>query len=274
MKRIIPIIILTFMLICLFVMPVLADDTDNTNENTDTSLTDIINANKQDTTTRSQQIIEDLGKAADMSEVSPAVAKTASGLHKAVSFVVQLICYALTVGLSLRCALDLLYIGVPIFRSFLANGHVGNPQAGAGGMPGQGMMGGFGGFGYGLGTGFGTGFGGYGGYGGYGRYGLGGYGGMYGGLGAMGQGQPGMPGLLGKIQFVSNAALNAVAAETTLGPDGKPVSPLKVYAKDMIVILIAVPILITLAVTGVLTQFGFMIGDIVTGAISSIGGGL
>lgn len=95
-----------------------------------------------------------------------------------------------------------------------------------------------------------------------------------GGMGGMGgmQNQGMQQGMLGRIQWVSNAALTAVASEKVMGPTGKPESPFKIYAKDMTVTLIAVPILITLSVTGVLTQFGFLIGDMLCGLIETVGG--
>ena len=73
------------------------------------------------------------------------------------------------------------------------------------------------------------------------------------------------------MQWVSNAALNAVAGENIVGPDGKAVSPFKLYIKDMIVVLILVPILITLAVTGALTSLGFVIAQVVVDGIAKIG---
>lgn len=56
-------------------------------------------------------------------------------------------------------------------------------------------------------------------------------------------------------QIISNAAINAV-------DNSNGQSPLRVYAKDMIITLIAIPVLITLTTTGVLTSLGFAIGEV------------
>ena len=203
------------------------------------------------------QFMNEVKQATDLTEVSPGATKVNEGIKKVASFIVQILSYFVTAFLVVRVVLDLCYICIPFTRSFLANGYGGNAQAGAGGM---GMQGGMGMGGMGMG-----------GYG-RGRYGMGGMGmgGMQGGM--MGQqGQPGANPAMGRTQWVSSAALNAVAAENILGPDGKSVSPIKEYAKDATVILVATPILLTLAITGVLTDLGFLIGDMLTTAIASIG---
>ncbi|MEE1072225.1 MAG: hypothetical protein U0L26_07535, partial [Cellulosilyticum sp.] len=219
--------------------------------------------------------MNEVKQATDLTEVSPGATKVNEGIKKIASFIVQILSYFVTAFLVVRVVLDLCYICIPFTRSFLANGYGGNAQAGAGGMGMQGGMGmgGMGGMGSPMG---GMGMGGMGmggGMYGRGRYGMGGgmgMGGMQGGM--MGQqGQPGANPAMGRTQWVSSAALNAVAAENILGPDGKSVSPIKEYAKDMTVILVATPILLTLAITGVLTDLGFLIGDMLTTAIASIG---
>lgn len=212
--------------------------------------------------------IEGLKNASDMSQPNETATKFGNGLSRIVSIVAQGICYIITGGLTLRVLLDLLYIGLPFLRSTLANGYVGNPnvagQPGSemgGGMMGGGMMGGTGMMGGGM----------MGGYGGM----RGGYGGMRGGYG-MNQGMQGNQMAMqnqprqGRIQFVSNAALNAVATESMVGPDGTSNNPFKTYIKDMVVTLIVTTILIVLAVTGVLADLGFMLG----GAISKMIGGI
>lgn len=257
-----------------------------------TSLDDVINNNSQQTqietktsgTTsdgdkqisdreqKNQNFIAGINKAADLSGQVDGVEEATSGLRFVAAWVVQVLAYGLTVLLAVRVMLDLTYIGLPFTRSFLANGYAGNAQAGAGGMPnsmqgGPGMgMGGMGGMGMG---------GGYGGrYGGMGGMGMGGMG-MGGGMGMQGGMQPANMNqgnnIAGRIQWVSNAALNAVAGESTVDPSGKPVGPFKRYMKDMVVVLVMVPILITLAVTGTLTSLGFLIGDLLVDAISGIG---
>lgn len=230
---------------------------------------------------KNKNFIAGLTDAADLSTEVEGVSEVTAGIKLVASWIVQVLSYAITALLVVRVVLDLAYIGIPFFRSFLANGYAGNPQAGAGGMPnsmmGGGMAGGMGGMGMG-GPGMmgGMGMGGMGGS----MYGRGGYG-MNRGMGMMG-GATGMAGqnavgmnqsgsIMGRVQWVSNAALNAVAAESSVGPDGKAISPFKEYCKDMILVLVLVPILLTLAVTGTLTNLGFLIGDLLIDAIASIG---
>lgn len=204
----------------------------------------------------------------DLTAEQNQMVNTVNGVvYKAAQFIVQVISYALTVLLTVRVMLDLLYIAIPFSRGILANGYAGNAQAGGGaGMQG-GMSGGMGGMG-----GFGGGFG-----GGYNR--MGGYGGGYNRMGGMNGGMGGASGanqqgtMIGRIQWVSNAALNAVAAESSVDPQtGKAVSPFKLYVKDMAVTLVAVPILLVLAITGALTNLGFLIGKAVAAAIGKLGG--
>lgn len=219
-----------------------------------------------------KDIIKDLGKATDMTEKMPEVERAGHGIKKIVTILVQIISYAITFGLALRVALDLMFIGLPFTRGLLANGYTGNPQAGAGGIPtpsgmppGAGMTPGVG-IGHGYGYGYGYGYGGYHHHRpfGFSPFGMGGF------INPAAQGS----GFFGKIQWVSNAALNAVAAESTLGPDGRPISPLKVYVKDMMLVLVVTPILLVLAVSGVLTQLGLMLGELIANAIKSFGGNL
>ena len=183
-----------------------------------------------------------------------------SGLANIVGVVVSFLCYAIVIGLTLRVVLDLMYVCIPPVRRFLCTMPAQNPQGGA---PGMGMgMGGMGG-------GFG------GGFGGMNR----GFGGMGGGMGMGGMGQNPMAAQqstggvgFGGIQWISKAAQNAVTSEGTPDPmTGKPINPLKLYAKDMIVILIIVPILIVLATNGSLIDLGFRIAELVTSIIYKIG---
>ncbi len=261
MKKVFSILV---MIMIITLLPVMAYATEV--EDTGTSLSDLINSSENDD---SNSFIDDLGGSARLDTNNQDVQKAASGMKRIVGFVIQILSYVLTFGLVLRVVLDLIYIGVPFSRSLLGGGRMGVAQNAGMQQPGMGGMGGFGG---GLG-GFGGGFGGGGFGGGFNRFG-----GM-GGMGMGGMQQPGMmgqqqPGMMNKIHWVSNAAVNAVAAETAIGPDGKTASPLKLYAKDMIIVLIITPIMLVLAVSGALVDFGFLIGDILTKAIDSVGGNL
>lgn len=215
--------------------------------------------------TSEYEYIENTKNAADLTTFDTAGAdKVNDGIRTVAAFIVRILSYFLTAFLVVRVILDLVYIALPFTRSILSNGYDGNPAAGGSGMgmqqPGMGGMG--------MGAGMG-GMGGYGMRGGYGmnRMGMGGMGGM-----GMQQGQMGASPAMGRVQWVSSAALNAVAAEQMPGPDGKPQSALKAYAKDMMVVLIITPILLTLAITGVLTNLGFLIGDVIVKGITSISG--
>lgn len=219
--------------------------------------------------TSADEYIENTKNAADLTTVDTAGAdKVNEGIRTVAAFIVRILSYFLTAFLVVRVILDLVYIALPFTRSILSNGYAGNPAAGGSGMgmqqPGMGMGAGMGGMGMG-----GMGMGGYGMRGGYGmnRMGMGGMGGM-----GMQQGQMGASPAMGRLQLVSSAALNAVAAEQMPGPDGKPQSALKAYTKDMMVVLIITPILLTLAITGVLTNLGFLIGDVIAKGITSISG--
>ena len=221
------------------------ENSTGTNNNTD--------ENKVDTYNKNKGFIDGLNKAADVSAEVEGVANVTAGAKTAVAFVVQIIAYLITILLALRVVLDLMYIALPFTRTFLGNGYMGNAQAGAGGMPNSMSMGGH--------------------YGGrYGGMGMGMNPGMAGGMNAgMGMGAGQQPNVTGRIQWVSNAALNAVAGENVVGPNGKAVSPFELYVKDMVVVLVIVPILITLAVTGALTSLGFVIAQVVVDGIAKIG---
>lgn len=219
----------------------------------DTSTSDKINVQEN-----KQSVIDALKNASDVSEYNEQAAKVGSAAEKGASLVIQIMSYGITILLIMRVALDLIYIGIPFLRSVLANGYMGNPHA-AGGpqqqQPGIGMGGGFGG-------GFGN------------RYG--------GGMGMSMQSQQiGVQTAMnnqpkqGKLQLVSNAALNAVATENMVGPDGEAHSAFKTYVKDMVVVLVVTPILLTLAVTGILNQVGFTLGQLIVDGLKNLmNGGL
>ena len=200
------------------------------------------------------QYLTDLQNASRLNIDASGNTKAQSAIRKVASKIVAIVSYFLVAFLAVRVVLDLVYIALPFTRSFLSNGYGGNAAAGGGGMgmqqPGMGGMG-MGGMGM-------------------GRMGMGrmGMGGMGAGMGA--GGQMGANPAMGRIQWVSNAALNAVAAEAMPGPDGKPQSAFKMYAKDMIVVLVITPILLTLAVTGVLSNLGFFLGDLIGKGIESL----
>jgi hypothetical protein len=213
-----------------------------------------------------EQYMNDLKNATKLDTPSAAATKVNQGIKTFASFVVQVIAYAVTALLVVRVLIDLMYICIPFLRSKLANGYQGNAQAGGGAQGGNSGFGGggFGGGGFGN-SGFGGGYGGGFGGGGFGNssFGGGGFG------GGMNQGNQASP-ATGRVQWVSEAALNAVAAGAVVDQNNKPISPLKAYAKDMVPTLVITPILLVLAITGVLTDLGFLIGNVIANAVSGI----
>lgn len=219
-------------------------------------ITELEHENKADVYNENKSFIEGLQGSANVSADVEGVSNITSGAKTVVAFIVQVIAYLITILLALRVVIDLAFIALPFARSFMGNGYLGNPQAGAGGIPNSmGMAGG----GMGMQS---AGMNRMGGMGGMG---------MQGNMSSMTSPEQ-QPNASGRIQLVSNAALNAVAGENTVGADGKAVSPFKLYIKDMIVVMIIVPILITLAVTGALTNLGFTLAQLIVEGISKIGG--
>lgn len=243
-------LILTLSLVCLSVNVFATDEPAPT-------LDEVISGSQDDQS--GGNMVSELEGAADMSDPAVGIESVTSGIKEVASYVIQILSYAVIILLVLRVVLDITYIGLPFVRSFLANGYQGNAQAGAGGAPNSAMTGGM------------PGFGGIAGMHGAGSMGMGGMQGMN-QMNSMNQSVVSNNTSNGsKVQLVSNAAMNAVAAESSIGPDGKAVSPFKMYVKDMIVVLILVPVLLTLAITGALTDLGFFIGSLLVELIEGIG---
>lgn len=224
--------------------------------------------NTQELPVSGKKFIDDMHEAGNLTQGEPSEmeTRTKSFLVQIASVIFRVVCYFITAFLSVKVALDLAYIALPFTRKFLGNGYQGNPATGMNQQAG-GMNGGMGGMSGGMGMG------GYGGMSrGYGGMG-GGYGGMNGGMGGMGgQQQGGQP--VSKIQFVSTAALNAASSEGNVNPDGTPMNAYKVYAKDMAITLVVVPLLLVLCATGAITNIGFMLGETLAKATQSISLGM
>lgn len=205
----------------------------------------------------------DLIGATDFTETDPVASSINEGQKKVAGIIIQVLGYFITLGLSVRIIIDAAYIAIPFSRVWLANGRVQqpSPQQAQGGM--QGGMGmGMGGYG---GSGFGGGYG-SGGYGG--GYGSGGFGGgMQGGMQQQAQPQ-GNP---FKLQLVSDEAFFAVANAQNVDPTtGKKQNAFKLYFKDMMVIGILTPILIVMALSGAMTQLGFLIGSVLVDMLANV----
>ncbi|GHU92665.1 hypothetical protein FACS1894208_00220 [Clostridia bacterium] len=170
-----------------------------------------------------------------------------SVLSKVMGTVIPVLVGIISGALMLRVLLDLLYIVAPFLRGKLAPGAAG---AMAGGT--QGGMGGM--------------------NGGMGMGGMGMQGGMGMGMGGM-RGRQGMQAQQmqqqGGTQWVSQSAINAVAAGQQPGPDGKLPNEFFAYFKSMWVPLVSVPIMLILIASGALTNVGFYLGDIINNMIQS-----
>jgi hypothetical protein len=195
------------------------------------------------------EFMDSLKGAGKLDTTSKTATTVNAGIKKFAAVIVQILSYAIIALLVVRIMVDILYICIPFSRSFLANGYSGNAQAGGGGGMGVGGMAG------GISSGFNS------------------PGGFNSGFNSPAPSQMmggGASPATGRTQWVSEAALNAVAAGKSVDQNNKAVSPLKAYAKDMIPTLVITPILLVLAITGVLTDLGFLLGDVIANAIGGI----
>ena len=187
--------------------------------------------------------ITNIAGSAKLDTESPEAQRIGNVMNSWAAKLMQILGYVISIGLGIVTALDITYIAIPPLRGILANGYTGTADTSgqAGGMPG-GMGGGFGG----------------------GGFGGGGFGGGYGGTGgmqartAMGNTANNQP-AGGRTQFVTNAALNAVASASS------GANPFKVYMKQQAVVLVMAPLIFVLAATGVLARFGFWLGQMGAG---------
>lgn len=230
------------------------NSSDTSLENNDSSISEDEINNEEYRYVDTQTWIKSMRDATDYTQNNEVSNKVNESVKKVASIIVQILSYAVTALLAVRVMLDLLYIAIPFTRSILANGYAGNAQAGGG----MNMM-----------------------NGGMGQPGMGmnsinnmrmGMSMQQNTMMMQGQNQMGASPSLGRVQWISNAALNAVSAEGVTGADGRANSALKIYSKDMMIILVLTPILIILAVSGALTNFGFLVGNGIAKILTSIGG--
>lgn len=216
------------------------------------------------TIAESNQFVDNLKEITDFSEPIDGVKPITKNIKSVVAVVVQVLAYVVTAFMALRVLLDLTYITIPFLRTMLSNGYVGNPKAGESRRDNSFLSGSFGDESEGFGGRYGSGS----------RFGMGGrYGDISGGMYNNTTANRGMKqSLLGRVQWVSYAALNAVANETTIDSDGKTRSPYWMYGKDMLIFLVVTPVLVILAVTGSLASLGFAVGDFLVSAIDKLGG--
>jgi len=223
--------------------------TNNTTEETTSNSTD---SSKVDVEGNKKSVLDMLEKSVDLSEENEQATKAGAVIEQIAGLVVQILSYVLTAGLTVRVVADLIYIGLPFTRGILAKGQTGTPT---GGYNQYNSMNSFGGYNSGLSS-FGS---------GYSSFGSS-------PMRSMGMGMQSQPGGLskGRLQIVSKAAINAVASEDAPGPNGERRSAFKIYSEDMITVLVATPILLTLAMTGILAKLGFAIGKVLVGVVTKL----
>lgn len=181
---------------------------------------------------KNQSFIEGLNEASDLAVADiQGAEKVTEQIRIIAAWIVQVVTYGTIAFLAVRVVLDLVYIALPFTRGFL------NKGSGAGQDN--------------IGTSFGN-------MGAASRIGsIKAMGGMRsaGQMGSINDYSNQAPGQSTRqYQIISNAAINAV--ENSNGQ-----SIIKIYAKDTIVTLITIPVLITLTATGALTSIGFAIGE-------------
>lgn len=254
MKKIIMMLVISLM-ICMCTTAFASSD--------QATLDDIINSQKETITQaedystgkenteaaeKNEEFIEGLMEAGNMAAADiPGANQVTEGVKVVAAWIFQVLAYAITALLAVRIVLDLAYIGLPFTRGFLTKGQM----SGNAGMMGMGNMNGMSGMnsmnsmGSSLGgsENFGT---------------MGGN--MGGNMMTSGRSAGGITSGL-----VSNAAIAAVGAEESGG------GAIKVYMKNMIVVLVMIPVMIVLAGTGALTQLGFIIGDALVDLIGALG---
>lgn len=149
--------------------------------------------------------------------------------------IMQILGYVISIGLGLITALDVCYIAIPPLRVLLANGYVGTADAGDMGAQQNNQPA-------------------------YSRTPWVTNSVTPASSGAQQNNQPAS----GKTQWVTNAALNAVKSASS------GANPFKVYFKQQAVVCVMAPIIYVLAATGVLSQFGFMLGEVVSTWIGGV----
>lgn len=155
-----------------------------------------------------------------------------SMIYKTQSFIVQIIAYALTIMLTLRTLFDLTYIAIPFSRSPIDR--ISGTQAGQpGGNMGQNM-------------------------GNMGGQSFGGQSGQFNQPPAAATGASASGAT--RVQLISDEARAAIQSPRVF----------RTYAKSMAVTLIATTVMLVLALTGALTDLGFIIGKALTAALGKV----
>lgn len=165
--------------------------------------------------------ISGIANSGKMDVDDPTAAKVGSVMNNWAAKAMQICGYIISIGLGLVIAIDLIFIAIPPLRGVLSNGYAGNVSAQNDGNP------------YNNGTSF---------YGSTAQQSM--------NMSAQANNSP----TSGRVQLVSNAALNAVTAAST----GQ--NPFKMYLKEQLLTVIMAPAIYVLAATGILSRLGFFIG--------------
>lgn len=183
--------------------------------------------------TETESYIDSLYGSVDHSEYNGTAENIQSRAGKPVSLLFQMLAYILMVGLTARILVDLIFITVPPFRCLFERDVRYNGMGEnirTGGTPGNGAPGPL-------------------------------------GMQAFGNGGPGgMQADYDKYWGVSEAAIRSVE----MSKQDSSKSSISFYSKEMFIVCVFTGILIVLALTGVLQQMGFWIGEAVVNLIHGI----
>ena len=205
-------------------------------------------------TTTDSNIVDGLVDNGNVSKEVESVSAFREYVGGITAMVTQIIFIILTGGLVIISGIDLLYIVIPPLRNALSGGRQGmavaqqGAQQGMGGMnSGYGMQGGMGmNSGYGMNSGMGMGM-----------------------NSGMGMGMNGNQQMNGGKCYVTEAALNAVATAQA-DSSGKVGVAVKIWIKNAVVQLVAIPAIIVLLSTGVIQKIGFGLGGVIANALNNV----
>lgn len=206
-------------------------------------------------TTTDSNVVDGLVDNGDVSKEVQSVSAFREYVGGITAMVTQIIFIILTGGLIIISGIDLLYIVIPPLRNGLSGGRQGMAIAQQGAQQGMGGMN----SGFGMQGGMNSGFGMNSGYG------------MQGGMGGMnsGMGMNGNQQMNGGKCYVTEAALNAVATAQA-DNSGKVGVAIKIWFKNAVVQLVAIPAIIVLLSTGVIQKIGFGLGGVIANALSNV----
>ena len=203
-------------------------------------------------TTTDSNIVDGLVDNGDVSQEVQSVSAFREYVGGITAMVTQVIFIILTGGLIIISGIDLLYIVIPPLRNGLSGGKQGMAIAQQGAQQGMGGMNS--GFGMQGGMGMNSGYS------------------MQGGIGGMNSGIGGMNGnqqMNGGKCYVTEAALNAVATAQA-DSSGKVGVAIKIWLKNAVVQLVAIPAIIVLLSTGVIQKIGFGLGGVIANALNNV----